>query len=60
MIYRYVFGSDLVIGYRRVLRRESIANRYNRFALKNFTINHFSLLGVSTQIRKEVQAYALN
>ena len=60
MIYRYVFGIDLIIGDRRVLRRESIANRYNRFSLNNFTINHFSLLRISTQIRKEVQAYALN
>lgn len=60
-IYRYAMGAiELEIGDRRALRRESIANRYNRFAHKNFTIHHFSLLRTSSQIRKEVQAYALN
>ena len=59
-IYRYAMGAvEFEIGDRRALRRESITKRYHRFALSNFTINYFSLLRSSTQIRQEVQTHAL-
>ena len=55
MIYRFALAApELEIGERRALRRDSVANRYNRFTLVNFTIHHFSLLRLSKQIRAEV------
>jgi len=56
MIYRHALASpELEIGPRRALRYESTLLRYNRFALVNFTVNHFALFATSKQIRSEVQ-----
>jgi hypothetical protein len=54
MIYGHVVGDmDLEIGERRALRRHSITSRYNRFTLADFTVNNFSLLKTSVQLRRE-------
>jgi hypothetical protein len=54
MIYGHVLGGmDLQIGERRALRRHSTIHRYNRFTLANFTVNNFSLLRTSVQLRRE-------
>ena len=56
MIYRHALASpELEIGPRRALRHQSNLLRYNRFALVNFTVNHFALFAISKQIRSEVQ-----
>ncbi|KAH0285147.1 hypothetical protein M436DRAFT_86036 [Aureobasidium namibiae CBS 147.97] len=56
MIYRHALASpELGIGQRRALRYDSTLLRYNRFALVDFTVNHFSLFATSKQIRSEIQ-----
>lgn len=56
MIYHHTLATPkLEIGERRTLRRDSVAIRYNRFVLVNFTINHLALFPTSKQIRSEIQ-----
>jgi hypothetical protein len=56
MIYRYTLvATHFEIAERRVLRRETISTRYNRYTLANSTHNHFALLATCAQIRDEIQ-----